>query len=153
NHHNHGFRLGLSGGYAQLDYPDATDTVASGINDAGQVVGTYDDGLHSHGFLWSADSYTAIDVPDSSDTQANGINNPGVIVGNVGVPGRNGFLLDDGGFTEFRIGSTGTLNAVGINDAGQVVGSVHFSFGEDYGFLRYTDGTDDLIVFPDADFT
>jgi uncharacterized membrane protein len=45
---NHGFLLS-NGVFTTLDYPGATDTVALGINDKGQIVGTYDG--FSYGFL------------------------------------------------------------------------------------------------------
>ena len=49
-----------------IDYPGASDTFASGINNAGQVVGYYEDAsgdIDAHGFLESGGSFTTINVP------------------------------------------------------------------------------------------
>src|ERR1017187_1550669 len=52
----------------------AITTVATGINNAGQIVGYYvDPGLVTHGFGYSGGSYTTIDVPSSAATTASGI--------------------------------------------------------------------------------
>jgi probable HAF family extracellular repeat protein len=36
-----------------LQFPGSNDTFASGINSAGEVVGTFDDAMGSHGFTWT----------------------------------------------------------------------------------------------------
>ena len=43
----------------------AASTVPLGINDAGQIVGTFYDGTGAHGFLLSEGTFTTIDVPGS----------------------------------------------------------------------------------------
>src|SRR5262249_17272140 len=95
----------LSPGWAKADYdfttidpPGATQTWANGINDAGQIVGTYRDAdNHAHGFLLDVDgSYTTIDVPGATQTWANGINDAGQMVGWYSYADNHahGFLLD-----------------------------------------------------------
>jgi len=72
----------------------AKQTVASGINPAGDIVGSYLDGVgKQHGFLLSDGQFTTIDVPGelagaagTLPTSANGINPGGTIVGNYTVP-------------------------------------------------------------------
>jgi uncharacterized membrane protein len=61
----------------------ATDsTQAFGINDMGQIVGTYHNNTGIHGFLLSAGTYTTIDDPLATHgTFAQGINDNGQIVG------------------------------------------------------------------------
>src|SRR5712692_10602561 len=60
--------------------PNATGTFAAGINNAGQVVGTYVLDGQGHGFLRDSDgSLTYIDFPDAVSTAANGINDSGQI--------------------------------------------------------------------------
>jgi probable HAF family extracellular repeat protein len=113
--------------FTTIDVPGSAYTVASGINDAGQVVGYY----NSHGFLLSNGTYTTLDATGSVVTQALGINNAGQIVGNYGdASGTHGFLLTGGSYTALDVprsfGSasfapSGT-SANGINDSGQVVG-------------------------------
>src|SRR5579859_412012 len=69
-------------------------TIASGINEEGDVVGSFKDSLGGqHGFLLHHGSYTKIDVPGkfagvagTLPTSANGINAEGAIVGYYVVP-------------------------------------------------------------------
>jgi probable HAF family extracellular repeat protein len=71
-------------------------TFATGINDAGQIVGSYFDG-HSgyHGFLYSGGFFTTIDDPSAARTFPNGINMSGQIVGTYtdSTNHDHGFLL------------------------------------------------------------
>src|SRR4051812_25651077 len=73
--------------FTQIDVPGAFlgTTVASGINDAGQIVGSFIDSTGQHGFLRDPDgNLTQIDVPSAVGpfgTQAFGINDAGQIVG------------------------------------------------------------------------
>jgi len=78
-----------------IDFPGARfpGTIASGINDGGQIVGAYSDGLMAHGFLDITGSFTTIDVPGAIDTVAKGINDNGQIVGFYDdSTGEHGFL-------------------------------------------------------------
>jgi probable HAF family extracellular repeat protein len=45
------FLRGPGGKFTTLDYPGASGTAASGINDAGEVVGTFFGADGTHGFL------------------------------------------------------------------------------------------------------
>jgi probable HAF family extracellular repeat protein len=69
-------------------------TVATGINNAGQIVGYYvDDARDIHGFLYSGGDYLTLDVPGTAGGLAYGINDLGQIVGYYGVNGTlHGFL-------------------------------------------------------------
>src|SRR5262249_55004649 len=70
-----------------LDVPGATVTRALGINDVGQIVGTYDNASGHHGFLYFNGVYTSIDDPQAGTMPgqgtygASGIDNAGNIVG------------------------------------------------------------------------
>jgi uncharacterized membrane protein len=65
----------------------ARQTVASGINPGGDIVGTYVDAVGGqHGFLLSGGQFTAIDFPGAVATGANGISPSGDIVGNYTAP-------------------------------------------------------------------
>jgi probable HAF family extracellular repeat protein len=65
-----------------FDNPLATNsTQALDINNAGQIVGTYNDAAGSHSFLYSGGTFTTIDAPSGTDTVATGINDLGQIVG------------------------------------------------------------------------
>ena len=126
-------------------------SIATGINDSGQVVGAvYNDDagildqtarafLYSNGTmhdLGSVDGFT-VNVP-------NGINSSGQVVGYAGWPGfyalgsNHAFINSNGVITDLGAGAD---NATGINDNGQVVGTfIPSSTGSEHAFL-YTNGT------------
>ncbi len=106
----------LSGGsYTPIDPPGSTSSsAATGINDAGQIVGYYFAGFSNHGFLMSGGSYTTIDVPGATETLAAGINDADQIVGAYFGTGSNlGFLAtavpEPSALTLFGIGTLGML--------------------------------------------
>src|ERR1039457_5356566 len=73
--------------YSTFDPPGSANTAVNGMNNAGQIVGSYRDSTGvTHSFLRSADgaTYTPIVVPGSQPytTTTDGINNLGQIVGN-----------------------------------------------------------------------
>jgi hypothetical protein len=145
------------GGPARADYIFTTldGLLASGINDYGQVVGSYD--FPQGGFLYSAGTYTPIKVPTSfriSDTTVSGINNSGQIVGYFNdANGVHGFLRSStGDYTSFDVpGFSGTTYAYGINNAGQIVGNYHAGSpsGPAVGFLL-SGGSYTIIAPPGA---
>jgi uncharacterized membrane protein len=103
----HGYVLS-NGTFTAINYPAATFTEPRGINNAGQIVGTYGEldqvDTIEHGFLYNLNdgTYTAINYPAAFITYAWGINDAGQIVGeyenNYGI---HGFLynLNDGTYT------------------------------------------------------
>src|SRR6266446_696148 len=93
--------------FTQIDVPGAFSTAALGINNAGQIVGSFNQGVH--GFLDAGGSFTQIDVPfpfcrfpGACFTEASGINNAGQIVGSFGLLDP-GFLLTGGSFTQIDV--------------------------------------------------
>jgi probable HAF family extracellular repeat protein len=80
--------------FTTIDAPGATRTDAYGINDGGQIVGIFGDGMSSHSFLTSdGTTFTTIDAPGAVATDAHGINNRGQIVGVfLDATGNHGFL-------------------------------------------------------------
>jgi probable HAF family extracellular repeat protein len=87
-----------AGHYTTLNDPlGAFGTVATGINDEGQIVGYYEDSNgHFHGFLYSRGVFTALDDPSATaGTFAEGINNIGQSVGYYeDSSGPHGFLAN-----------------------------------------------------------
>jgi probable HAF family extracellular repeat protein len=83
------------GSFTTIDVPGSNShTIASGINDSGQIVGYFFDtrGVE-HGFVDTSGSFTTIDVPGAQSTTAYGINDSGQIVGSFSNgPGGHGFL-------------------------------------------------------------
>src|SRR5919204_5126805 len=131
--------------YTTFDDPLNTSgdgTLASGINDTGQIVGTYADASGVHGFLLSGGSYSTLDDPLAHQyTAAQGINGAGQIVGlyfsNTGLQtGLHGFLYNKGVYTTLDdpLAADGTA-AAGINDKGDIVGYYGDSAGNVHGFL------------------
>jgi probable HAF family extracellular repeat protein len=122
------------GTYVTLDHPlavngTAVGTDVYGINNSGQLVGTYyDANLKPHGFALFdfLAGYTAIDDPLGTEgTFATGINDAGQIVGycqnNSGTPG---FLYNGGTYTTLDNPSgVGATFIYGINNNGAVVGT------------------------------
>lgn len=83
--------------FRTLEVPGATRTVASGINDGGQIVGSYDDSVGTHGFVLREGKFTTIGFPGAAWTTALGIGARGEIVGAYKMPGEpavafHGFL-------------------------------------------------------------
>jgi probable HAF family extracellular repeat protein len=88
-----------------LEVPGSRSTGVSGINDSGQIVGSYFDSSTDHSFLFENGSYITLDVPGSSQTSPTGINAAGQIVGNywdAAAGKRFGFLFDNGIYTNSK---------------------------------------------------
>jgi uncharacterized membrane protein len=77
----HGFLL--SGGtYTTIDPPGSISTNVGGINNSGEIAGTYAvPPFKTHGFLFKSGVYTIVDVPGASSTGVAGVNDQGEIVG------------------------------------------------------------------------
>ena len=122
-------------------------TLATGINDSGQIVGSYQLGGCSSGgpvcgFLNSGGTYSSLSPPSAHITQAYGINNLGQIVGSYIPTNSNyaqGFLLSNGTYTTIDVPGALDTNPYGINNLGQIVGSYEDSSGFTHGFLLSND--------------
>jgi probable HAF family extracellular repeat protein len=109
--------------FKKIVVPGALSTTATGINDAGVIVGYYYDvsGV-VHGFMLSEGTAMTIDNPKGTATFCEGVNSNDQIVGEYTQPNGNnhGFLYDHGTFTDV---GTGTISGVfSINDSGVMVG-------------------------------
>jgi probable HAF family extracellular repeat protein len=137
-----GFVIDLgSGSFTELTYPGATSTTPYGINNSGQVVGSWADASNlEHGFLWQAGSFSSFDFPknqtfqqaDVTNTIAGDINNLGQVAGRYTTMwGTYGFLYDGGTFTSYadpwwpggEFGAYTTM--VAINDSGVMLGATY----------------------------
>lgn len=74
-----------SGKFITLAFPGATMTQAFGVNDSGEVVGSYTTGTGNaavtHGFIYHNGTYATVDIQGGSSTTVNGINDEGDLVG------------------------------------------------------------------------
>lgn len=112
----------VSGGFVKngfffpVNYPGATSTTVSGINDLDEVVGSYSSGNSSHGFLYQNGVYTTIDFPGPvSSNKAIAITNNGEIVGSYlgfNPTGVHGFTYENGIYQSFD-----AFNSFGGGDA------------------------------------
>lgn len=72
----------LSGStFTPIDVPGALVTAPHGINDAGEIVGSYYDGTTLRGFHFDGTTFTTIDAPGAVITSVFRINNSGAVVG------------------------------------------------------------------------
>lgn len=137
--------------FISFDFPNARTTVASGINNAGVIVGKYrSDPGGDHGFKRSANgTMHSIDYPLSEYTSPYGLNSAGVIVGQYNKPweSSHGFLLRAGGFISFDYPNGGGTLATAINASGQIVGAYRWD-GRDRGFLRDANGNFTPVDYP-----
>ena len=98
------------GTYTTLSVPGASMTGASGINDAGQVVGFYGTGdfatsdWAAHGFLYSNGVYSTWDFPGATGTYITGVNNSGDMIGSYST-GQNSlsFIYSQGTYTTLSV--------------------------------------------------
>lgn len=116
----HGFKRWSNGNVTMLDYPGATQTFPTSINDSGGVVGYYSDSSgQSHGFLYVNGKWATLDYPNATQTSLSGISNAGMIVGNATVNGAQAaFLYKNGTFKVIAITnnpSNSVYVAVGIS--------------------------------------
>jgi probable HAF family extracellular repeat protein len=142
---SHAYKVNqATGKFTAITIPDAVSTVATGINNDGDIVGySTDSAGDTSSFLLVGSSLTTYQFPDGSDTQALGINDSDQIVGSYldanGV--MHGFELSK------PLGPTSTWLSVddpngigstvvnGINNAGDLVGFYTDSAGNTDGML------------------
>jgi probable HAF family extracellular repeat protein len=123
--------------FMQIDYPNGNGSAAYGINDAGQIVGSYwDSNGRTHGFTLNGTTYTSVDYPGAIFTDVYGVNTDGLIVGRYGVTSSNsqGFLLSGTTYTPVNYPGATWGAAEGINATGQIVG-YHTNSSGGHGFI------------------
>jgi len=132
-----GFLRRLDGSVSTIRVPNASATRPSGINNQGEIAGTYvmgGPGGIARGFLRGADgSYSTIEVPGIEGSQVTGVNNNRQVTGNFGG---HGFVRNaDGGYATFDVLGARETYPSGINDSGQVAGYYYAVDGGYHGFL------------------
>jgi len=165
----HGFLL-RKGVLTILDFPGASDTYASGINESGTIVGAWDlydssgNFLYEQGFTWKDGNFTEVTFPGSGDTYPFGINARGDFVGGwdagpTSTTG-HGFVFSQGQFLSFDapIPDFCITQADGISATGKIVGQ-YYSISDcagggltGHGFLKVGD-TFTSINYPGAVLT
>ncbi len=120
--------------------PGGNLSVATDLNDAGQVVGWSTIGSgESHAFLWQDGVMTDLGtLPGDASSTAEGINNAGEVVGTsrpASGSAWSAFLWKDGVMTDLGTLGGPSSSGYGINDAGQVTGESLTASGERHAFL------------------
>jgi probable HAF family extracellular repeat protein len=143
------------GRYTPLDTLDGRLTGHTGINNRGQIVGSYDaDGMTVRGFVRDQrGNYTSFDAAPGAITLAFDINDRGTVAGTYADPEQtqtHGFLRRPNG-TVTTIDAPGASNTFvyGTNNRGAVVGSYVDADGREHGFLLER-GQMTVIEHPDA---
>ena len=142
--------------YTLID-PVGTGTSVSGINDSGQIVGSYQDPAdtsRTYGYVKAPnDSYVTVSPFGSSSVAAYGINDAGLIVGTYISRTPNTFNFygyvgtPAGGFTTINPFSSAFAEALGVSSAGQIAGDYQdpnsgptpFGQGSIYGYVGSAD--------------
>ena len=114
---------------SQIDGPNATYTDAVGINNRGDIVGSFGDAQgRLHGYVLRKGTFTTLDFPGQgvASTVAKGINDRGEVAGFYVINGDSihGFVWNRGKFTQVDAPDANITYLHGINNRGQVVG--HF---------------------------
>jgi probable HAF family extracellular repeat protein len=123
---DHGF-LKVGEVYTAIDYPGASVTYVFGLNDLGQISGSYRDSNGVlKGFLYSGGTYTSISHPMGTETFIGGINDAGTMVGWKREGGKvGGFTTTNGRYrpviTPFA--NSANVKPRAINENGAVVGT------------------------------
>jgi len=141
----HGMLVDGLVGYTSIDYPSATQTVATGINNSSQIVGYWSNSTsgQSGGFYLdngTCSNYCSFSYPGGADTTPLGINDAGQIVGTYGPGSPNyGFLYyrgKGGAFYSISYPGGDQTLAGGINGDGTVAGEYSNTTSIN-GFVEY----------------
>jgi len=110
--------------YKTLQVSPYQDTLAYGVNNLGDIVGTYSPNGFGSGFLYSNGSLqTTLNCSGGDNTYAAGINDNGVIVGGCATPTKAiGLIYQNGAYTYVTYPNSEITWLAGINNKGEIVG-------------------------------
>lgn len=126
----------------ELPVPGLIQSIALGINNRGQILGSYYDGTAEQGFVYDNHGLTTLPIADQNVI---GIDDRGRIVG-------CSYVYDDGEFTPINFPGAVSSCVLGINDRGQLVGNYNAGVGSVHGFF-YERGVFTAIDAPNASLT
>lgn len=130
----HGY-VSSGSSYAFVDVPGAFSTDATGINDAGQIVGNFSviGPLGQQGFLDNAGIFTTIDRPGAQSTSPIAVNNAGEVAGTyTDATGEHGFTEIGGVFNDITGPNGAAFLPVDLNNLGQLIGAFGGTSGPSY---------------------
>jgi probable HAF family extracellular repeat protein/VCBS repeat-containing protein len=152
---NYGYVYQISNGlYTSID-TNSYLTIASGINDLGQIIGHFDPYPWyppTYGYIYTGTgSFTPISVPGTNFTVPVAINNSGEITGWYQVSpytAGHGFIYNGGSYSTFDAPNAVSTVPEAINASGEIVGEyLSASDGQYHGFL-YDNGVISTIDPP-----
>jgi probable HAF family extracellular repeat protein len=115
-----------NGTFTSISFPGSNGTVATAINNSGQIVGNYttvaSTPQQSNGFIYNGGTFTTLNVSGAVLTQPKGINNSGQVVGYFESTSNHGFLYSGGAFTTFDYPGATYTDFLSINDSGTITG-------------------------------
>jgi uncharacterized membrane protein len=128
-----------------FDAPDATITFARGINNHGQIAGTYTDtNFETNGFVFDGQNFTIVRGPNAFTTELNDINDAGTTVGSyVSFDdfSTHNFVSSGAGLTDMDFPGAASTTLQGINNLGHITGSyTELGDSQSHGFVF--NGTD-----------
>ena len=137
------------GTYTQIDVPGASVTEATGINKAGEIVGTYVDVAGGHGFLLRNGSFITIDYPGVQYSYAERINDQDQI---IGLAEPLGYLYDlqTQVFTPISCPGATFTYPLGINNSGSIAGYFMDSAFNTVGFEMTNSASSCTTINPPA---
>jgi uncharacterized membrane protein len=137
--------------YTMLSVPGSSRTAAYGINNIGQIVGSYTSSPTSfnQGFIYQDGYYTTVNFPGALSTEILGINDYREVVGGYYFPGglTQGFLYSGGSFTTINYPGATITELSGINNFGQIVGLAQDTSRDIY-FLYSAGVFTDIATYP-----
>jgi YVTN family beta-propeller protein len=150
-HHDRGWLL-RGGVYTAIDYPAATLTTTTGINNAGVIVGQYSTASGSGSFLWTAGTITPLNCTCGTTTLTS-INNSGMIAGYyVNGTGTHGLEYSSGKFVTLDYPGTADTYFTSINDTGTLAGWFYDYSNSVYRGFKYAAGQYSAIKIPPAPY-
>jgi len=120
-----------------IEFPGASFTTVTGINNRGDATGFYNDTNGQHGFVLTGKRFSTLDFPGSQATDPYKINDLGMIVGAFqdGAGLVHGFSYAKGTWTQIDYPASSDTEAYGANSAGDIVGIYDASQPVTHGFL------------------
>lgn len=144
--------------WTEIAVPGASETFASGLNNRGEVVGSYTDREGIHSFLRTATgTYNTFDIPGPTGAVGTkptprAVNDYGDMAGRYSAGGlvEDGFFLSADRTTLAVIQAAAITQAAAINNAREIVGTLRIggSYRLHHGFLWKPDGSIRLIDMP-----
>lgn len=125
--------------FVDIDYPGGITTLndVRGLNNQGQIVGSYTLGGRQYSFIYSGGTYSTLGLPGTSNF-AWGINDNGQVGGAYHTTSNNGYIYNttNSVLTTINVPGAFTSNVYGINDTGKISGS-YYTTGN-FGFIYDT---------------